>query len=151
MSGCDIRCDIQYTDFGPILIYKNQSKLHIEYPKEKSPKIQQLSSLLDKYENPTILDAMCGPGTLGIYALMKNAKKVVFNDIYDEALESLKINLNVNEINENTYDILNEDLMNLPNILEEKFDIGIIDTFPNNDTSEYIENLKKLCDEIIII
>ena len=151
LSGCDIRCDIQYTDFGPILIYKNQSKLHIEYPKEKSPKIQQLSSLLDKYENPTILDAMCGPGTLGIYALMKNAKKVVFNDIYDEALESLKINLNVNEINENTYDILNEDLMNLPNILEEKFDIGIIDTFPNNDTSEYIENLKKLCDEIIII
>lgn len=151
LSGCDIRCDIQYTDFGPILIYKNQSTLHIEYPKEKSPKIQQLSSVLDKYENPTVLDAMCGPGTLGIYALMKNAKKVVFNDIYEEALESLKINLNVNEINENSYEILNEDLLNLPNVIDEKFDIGIIDTFPDNDTSQYMENLRKLCDEIIII
>lgn len=151
LSGCDIRCDIQYTDLGPILIYKNQSKMHIEYPKEKSQKIQQLSQILDKYDNPTILDAMCGPGTLGIYALFKNAKKVVFNDIYDEAVESLKINLQINEINENTYEIFNENLLNLSEVLEEKFDIGIIDTFPGNDTSMYIEHLKQLCDEIIVI
>lgn len=151
LSGCDIRCDIQYTDLGPILIYKNQSKLHIEYPKEESQKIKDLSKILEKHENPTILDAMCGPGTLGIYALMKNAKKVVFNDIYDEALESLKINLKVNEINEDTYEIVNEDLLNLPNVLEEKFDIGLIDAFPENDTTEYLNNLKELCDEIVII
>ncbi|HII08138.1 MAG TPA: methyltransferase [Methanosphaera sp.] len=151
LGGCDIRCDIQYTDLGPILIYKNQSKVHIEYPKEKSPKIQQLSEVLDKYDNPTVLDAMCGPGTLGIYALMKNAKKVVFNDIYDEAVESLKINLEINQINENAYEILNENLLNLQDVLDEKFDIGIIDTFPDNDTSVYMEYLKELCDDIIII
>lgn len=151
LGGCDIRCDIQYTDLGPILIYKNQSKVHIEYPKEKSPKIQQLSEVLDKYDNPTVLDAMCGPGTLGIYALMKNAKKVVFNDIYDEAVESLKINLEINQINENAYEILNENLLNLQDVLDEKFDIGIIDTFPDNDTSVYMEYLKDLCDDIIII
>ncbi len=151
LSGCDIRCDIQYTDLGPILIYKNQSRLHIEYPKEKSQKIEELSEILEKYENPTILDAMCGPGTLGIYALMKNAKKVYFNDIYNEALDSLKVNLKINEINEGSYEILNEDLLDLPDILEERFDLGIIDTFPNNDTSEYVNTLKELCDEIIII
>lgn len=77
LGGCDIRCDIQNTDLGPILIYKNQSLLHIEYPKEESPKIKQLSEILDKYENPVVLDAMCGPGTLGIYALMKNAKSCI--------------------------------------------------------------------------
>lgn len=151
LGGCDIRCDIQYTDLGPILIYKNQSRLHIEYPKEKSQKIEELSEILEKYENPTILDAMCGPGTLGIYALMKNAKKVYFNDIYNEALDSLKVNLKINEINEGSYEILNEDLLDLPDILEERFDLGIIDTFPNNDTSEYVNTLKELCDEIIII
>ncbi|MBE6485404.1 MAG: methyltransferase [Methanosphaera stadtmanae] len=151
LAGCDIRCDIQNSDFGPILIYKNQSKLHIEYPKKESPKIKQLSEILDKYEKPTVLDAMCGPGTLGIYALKKNAKKVVFNDIYNEALDSLKINLKVNSINETDYEIFNENLLNLPNLIEYKFDIGIIDSFPNIDTSNYLKNLKKICNEVVII
>lgn len=151
LSGCDIRCDIQNTDLGPILIHKNQSKLHIEYPKEESPKIKQLSKILDKYDEPLVLDAMCGPGTLGIYALMKNAKKVVFNDIYAEALESLKINLKVNYIDEKNYEILNENLLNLPNVIDYKFDIGIIDAFPGIDTSGYVNILKEICEEVVII
>ena len=151
LSGCDVRCDIQNTDLGPILIYKNQAKLHIEYPKKESPKIRQLSEVLDKYEKPLVLDAMCGPGTLGIYALMKNAKKVVFNDIYEEALESLKINLKVNSIDENNYEVFNENLLNLPNVMDYKFDIGIIDAFPGIDTSVYVEILEKICDEVVII
>ena len=151
LGGCDIRCDIQNTDLGPILIYKNQSLLHIEYPKEESPKIKQLSEILDKYENPLVLDAMCGPGTLGIYALMKNAKKVVFNDIYIEALESLKINLEVNEINKDKYEIFNENILNLPSVVEEKFDIGIVDAFPKVDTTHYVDILKNICKEVVII
>lgn len=151
LSGCDIRCDIQNTDFGPILIYKNQSKLHIEYPKEESPKIKQLSEILDKYEKPVVLDAMCGPGTLGIYALKKNAKKVVFNDIYVEALESLKTNLKVNSIDEKNYEIFNENLIDLPTVFDYTFDVGIIDAFPGIDTSEYVEILKKICNEVVII
>ncbi|MEE3323928.1 MAG: methyltransferase [Methanosphaera sp.] len=151
LCGCDIRCDIQNTDLGPILIYKNQSLLHIEYPKEESPKIKQLSEILDKYENPVVLDAMCGPGTLGIYALMKNAKKVVFNDIYIEALESLKINLEVNEINKDKYEIFNKNILNLPSVVEEKFDIGIVDAFPKVDTTHYVDILKNICKEVVII
>jgi 23S rRNA G2069 N7-methylase RlmK/C1962 C5-methylase RlmI len=98
-----------------------------------------------------VLDAMCGPGTLGIYALKKNAKKVVFNDIYDEALDSLKINLKVNSINGEDYEIFNENLLNLPKKIEYKFDIGIIDAFPNIDTSNYQNILKKICKEVVII
>ncbi len=151
LCGCDIRCDIQNTDFGPILIYKKQSKLHIEYPKEESPKIKYLSSILDKYNSPVILDAMCGPGTLGIYALMKNAKKVVFNDIYEEAVNSLKTNLEVNLIDDYKYEIYNENIFDLSEILDYTFDIGIIDAFPNVDTTEYYDVLKQMCDEVVII
>lgn len=151
LGGCDIRCDIQFTDIGPILIYKHQSKIHIEYPKAESPKIKELNEILNKYQNPTIIDAMCGPGTLGIYALLKNAKKVLFNDIYEESLDSLKTNLKINEINDSCYEITNENILNLPENVYEKYDIGIIDTFPNEDTEKYVEVLKEICNEIVII
>lgn len=151
LAGCDIRCDIQATDENPILIYKEQSKLHIEYPKAESPKIKYLSQILEKYDNPTVLDAMCGPGTLGIYALQKNAKKVVFNDIYFESIEALKINLEINEISDESYDIYNENLIELPTKLDNHFDVGIIDAFPNEDTTQYVDTLKSICDEVIVI
>ncbi|RAP44359.1 MAG: hypothetical protein BZ135_08520 [Methanosphaera sp. rholeuAM6] len=151
LSGCDIRCDIQFTDIEPILIYKHQSKLHIEYPKEESPKIKQLDEVLDKYENPTVLDAMCGPGTLGIYAILKNAKKVLFNDIYEQSLDCLKTNLKINEIPDSYYEITNENILNLTEKLNQKYDVGIIDAFPNEDTRKYAEVLKQVCDEIVII
>ena len=151
LGGCDIRCDIQLTDIEPILIYKNQSKLHIEYPKKESPKIKQLSAVLDKYEKPTVIDAMCGPGTLGIYAVLKNAKKVLFNDIYEESLDSLKTNLKINEIPVSSYEITNENVLQLPEKITDTYDVGIIDAFPNEDTKKYSEALKKICDEIVII
>lgn len=151
LGGCDIRCDIQNTDAGPILLYKNQSKLHIEYPKPVSPKIEQLREILEKYDNPTVLDAMCGPGTLGIYSLLKNARHVVFNDIYDESLNALKTNLEVNNISEDSYEIYNEDVLKLTKHLDAHFDIGIIDTFPEIDYNKYYDSLEEICDEVIII
>lgn len=151
LAGCDIRCDIQYTDVEPILIYKNQSMLHIEYPKKESPKIRQLRETLEKYENPTVLDAMCGPGTLGIYAIQKNAEKVLFNDINNTAIEALKTNLEINEIPSERYEIRQENILDLANTLPEKYDIGIVDAFPQIDTSTYVEALEKICTEVIII
>ena len=151
LSGCDIRCDIQYTDTEPIILYKKQSKIHIEYPKVESPKINQLKEVLEKYENPKVLDAMCGPGTLGIYAKLKNAKFVHFNDIYPESIDALKTNLKINQIPRESYEITNENLLELPDIRDTHFDIGIVDAFPNVETSGYVESLNKICDEIIII
>ena len=151
LTGCDIRCDIQNTDKGPIILYKQQSKQHIEYPKQESPKIEQLRKTLEKYENPTVLDAMSGPGTLGIYALQKNATHVTFNDINPESTESLKTNLEMNQIPKEKYQIYNENILELTKKLEKQYNLGIIDTFPGIDTKKYTEALEKICDEVIII
>lgn len=151
LGGCDVRCDIQQTDVDPIIIYKPQSKIHIEYPKPYSPKIEILTPILEKYDNPTVLDSMCGPGTLGIYCLLKNASKVTFNDIYEESLNTLKTNLEINNISPEVYDIQNQNILDLAKQSKQKYDIGIIDAFPGINTQKYEKELKKICDEVIVI
>lgn len=151
MAGCDIRCDIQNTDTGPIPIYKAQSKIHIEYPKKESPKITQINNILNNYNNVTIIDAFSGPGTLGIYALSKNAKKVIFNDINKNAVDALKVNFEVNNIDSSRYEIYNEDIHKLPDLMDEKYDIALLDTFPDVETKEYEETLKKIAKKVIVI
>lgn len=151
LAGCDVRCDVQDTDAEKIIIYKQQSKIHIEYPKIQSPKILEVKDVLDKYDNPRVIDAMCGPGTLGIYALKKNAKKVIFNDIYKDAIDNLKVNLELNQINPSQYEICNKSLDDLVNVVDAKYDIGLIDAFPNVDTTDYEGKLKNICEEVIII
>lgn len=151
MAGCDIRCDIQDTPEGPLYLYKQQSKIHIEYPKKSSPKIEDLDKVLEKYDNPTVIDAMCGCGTLGIYALKKNAKKVIFNDIYNEAIDALKTNLKINNCNPSDYEIYNENMDNLSKVIDEKYDVGIIDNFPQIDSNIQKQHLEKICKEVIVI
>lgn len=151
LSGCDIRCDVQNTPYGEIVLYKPQSLVHIEYPKEQSPKIVYLDKILEKYDNPTVIDAMSGSGTLGIYSLMKNAKKVLFNDIYEPAIDTTKLNLKINNISENNYEIINKNIHDLPKKINEKYDIGIIDAFPGINIDEYKKSLEKICSEIIVI
>ncbi|WP_455645068.1 50S ribosomal protein L11 methyltransferase [Methanosphaera sp.] len=151
LAGCDVRCDIQPTDLGNICIFKKQSEIHIEYPKVKSQKIIDIDEVLDKYDNPTVIDAMCGPGTLGIYAIMKNARKVLFNDIYQSAIDATKVNLDVNQISSNKYVVVNKSIQDLVKSLNEKYDVGFIDAFPGMETDELEQSLKKICDEVIII
>lgn len=151
MAGCDVRCDIQNTDEGCIVLYKPQANIHIEYPKENSPKIIQLKKILEKYEHPTVIDALAGPGTLGIYALYKNASKVIFNDLNKTATQTLKLNLEINQIEESMYEIYNENILDLPKVLDDEYDIGIIDAFPSVETWKYEEILKKICKEVVII
>ncbi|OED30446.1 50S ribosomal protein L11 methyltransferase [Methanosphaera sp. WGK6] len=151
LAGCDIRCDIQPTDFGNICIFKKQSEIHIEYPKVKSQKIIDVDNVLDKYDNPTVIDAMCGPGTLGIYAIMKNAKKVLFNDIYSSAIDTTKVNLDVNQISSDKYSITNKSIQDLIKCIDKKYDVGFIDAFPGMKTDDLENSLKKVCNEVIII
>ncbi len=151
LTGCDIRCDIQNTPTGQICIYKPQSKIHIEYPQIEPPKVMELDKVLNNYDNPTLIDATCGPGTLGIYALTKNAKKVIFNDIYSVALDTTRINLKVNGITEDRYELYNKNIEELSENITKMYDIGIIDVFPGIDTKPFIQSLEKICKEIIII
>jgi hypothetical protein len=51
----------------------------------------------------------------------------------------------------NNYSIYCEDVVNLKDILNEKFDICIIDTFPGVDTNDFIDSVKDLCGEIVTL
>lgn len=151
LAGCDVRVDILNTPVADIAIYKQQSKLHIEFPRKNQGKINQVQEILNKYDNPRIIDGMCGPGTLGIYGLKSNASFVLFNDIYKEAVETTEFNLKINQIPEDKYSIYNEDLNDLVNLIDEKYDIGIIDAFPGVNIDSFRENLLKICKEVIFV
>lgn len=164
LAGCDTRCDIVPTPYGSICIYKYQGKTHIEFPRKNPPKIEIIKNILDKYDAPSVFDCTCGPGTLGITCLKAGAKKVYFNDIWPPALEMTAINLEVNGFILNTWDpknnplgegekfkIYSMDLRKLKDVLDETFDICIIDAFPDVDTTEFKYALKKVGKEIITI
>lgn len=94
LSGCDMRCDIIQSIYGDLVIYKNQSKIHIEFPRESYPKIRILENL--RIAGRSVIDGLCGPGTLGLVCVLAGAKKVVMNDIWLPAIENVLINLEAN-------------------------------------------------------
>ncbi len=70
--------------------------------------------------NLKILDIFAGTGCIGIFVL-KNLKnsKVVFVDISDDAIEQIKINLELNNINKDRYEIIKSDMFS-PTLLSPK-------------------------------
>ncbi|MBI5679982.1 MAG: 50S ribosomal protein L11 methyltransferase [Methanobacterium sp.] len=164
LSGCDIRCDIVQTPYGALCIHKHQGKTHIEFPKVKSPKIEILRKVLDKYDAPSVLDCTCGPGTLGIACLKAGARFVVFNDLWFPAVTMTAINLEANGFPVDSWDSKKEiiaegenfkiyslDIRELEKVLDEKFDICIVDAFPGVDTTEFVEAAGKLGKEVVVI
>jgi hypothetical protein len=164
LAGCDMRCDLVETAEGPLCIYKHQGEIHIEFPKPTSPKISILNRTMTKYKNPKVLDCTCGPGTLGIAALKAGARRVVFNDLWYPAAHTTALNLEVNgfpvELSEDkeglvahgkSWDVYCLNVEKLDSFLDEKFDIGVVDTFPGMDTTIFTESIKNLCQEFIVI
>ena len=164
LAGCDMRCDLVQTSEGTLLIYKHQGEIHVEFPQPVSPKISTLNKVMGKYENPKVLDCTCGPGTLGIAALKKGASKVVFNDLWYPAARTTALNLEVNGFPVDLYereqgliargeswDVYCLDVNELASVLDEKFDICLVDTFPGVDTTTFTEAVMNLCEEIVII
>ncbi|TKY92141.1 MAG: hypothetical protein C5S46_02190 [Candidatus Methanomarinus sp.] len=96
LAGCDMRCDVVQSAFGELVIYKNQSKIHIEF--DNDHKMQILGSLDVKgiLAGKVVVDGMCGPGTLGLMSMLFGARKVIFNDAWRPAIENLLLNLEVN-------------------------------------------------------
>ncbi|MEW6011448.1 50S ribosomal protein L11 methyltransferase [Methanobacterium alkalithermotolerans] len=169
LAGCDLRCDILSTPLGPIGIHKKQSQIHIEVPRQHSPKITSLSLFLKNNNLNSdfkVLDATCGPGTLGIFCLKAGADKVVFNDLwkpattmttfnlesngfkvdfFDEKLENCKVSYGKN------FEIYNVDIRKIDSFVEEKFDLCIIDPFPGVDSKEFVNATRKLAKKTLII
>jgi hypothetical protein len=95
LAGCDMRCDVVSSTFGELCIYKNQSRVHIEF---NNTKIQKLEGLYLKGElnNTIIIDGFCGPSTLGLLCALGGAKKVILNDAWLPALRNTILNIEAN-------------------------------------------------------
>jgi hypothetical protein len=97
LAGCDLRCDVVQSLFGDLVIYKSQSQLHIEFPRHKSPKIRILERLHMEGKIKQVVDGLCGPGTLGLICALAGAERVVLNDAWQPAIESVLLNLEANK------------------------------------------------------
>ncbi|RXA19764.1 methyltransferase [Methanosarcina sp. MSH10X1] len=164
LAGCDLRCDIVQTPYGTLGVYKYQHEIHIEFPRIEYPKIEILSKVLKDYDKPAVLDCTCGPGTLGITCLKAGARKVVFNDIWNPAIETTLMNLEANgfpvkhpvseeelRASGNEFEVYSMDVRELADRLDEKFDICIVDTFPDVNATEFVEAAGKLGKKVVVI
>jgi hypothetical protein len=177
LAGCDMRCDVISSSFGELCVYKNQSKIHIEF---NNTKIAKMEGLFFKggLENATIVDGLCGPGTLGMLCVLAGAQKVIFNDAWLPALESTILNLKANsnilgiKIDFEKADhhkligdeplllasaqgnaqvlVFHGDIRKLDRVVRD-CDICLIDTFPAVDPSRFMAVCKDISKKIIII
>lgn len=150
LAGCDVQTNVMRTLIREkIIINKKQSQQHIEVATTTESKLVKLHNYLKNNEikKGVAIDAMCGSGALGIYLLKFGFEKVIFNDIYPQAIENLCENLEVNGISEG-YEIHNKAFEDLE---VEHADICIVDPFPKDDAKEIIEKAEKIADFVIII
>lgn len=96
LAGCDIRCDVAQTAFGELVIYKNQSTIHLEFDNRRKMDILEKLEMQGLLAGRVVVDGMCGPGTLGLMSMLAGASKVVFNDAWRPAIENLLLNIEVN-------------------------------------------------------
>ncbi len=177
LSGCDMRCDVVSSTFGELCIYKNQSKVHIEFNNTKITKIEDMF-LKGEFDNATVVDGFCGPGTLGLLCALGGAKKAILNDAWLPALRNAILNIKVNgdilgiriDIEINDYDkligdepvflakatgsceilVYHGDIRKLEREVKES-DICLIDTFPGVNPAEYVSICRDFAKKVIII
>lgn len=95
LAGCDMRADVAQSLFGELVIYKSQSKVHIEFPRQSAPKMKIIEE--HNFAGKDIVDGLCGPGTLGLMCALAGAKHVVLNDIWLPAINNAVLNLEMNK------------------------------------------------------
>jgi len=52
--------------------------------------------LKGEFDNATVFDGFCGPGTLGLFSILAGAKKVTLNDAWLPAIDNTILNIQVN-------------------------------------------------------
>jgi hypothetical protein len=147
LAGDDFRCDVFPLGNDCVIVCKNQSKVHIEFPRPYNPKISKIKRL--NLKNKVVIDGFCGVGTLGMIALKMEAKKVIFCDINKHAIDNLIYNLRLN-FGEGIFErveIFNADFLDL----DVKGDICFVDLFPHMEPDIYLKKAKEIADEVIII
>lgn len=126
LAGCDMRADVVTSLFGELCTYRTQSEMHIEFPRKSSPKMEILDSLYIRGEitRRIVVDGLAGPGTLGLMCAIGGAKKVILNDAWRPAVESIMLNI---EANSNLLGVKSEwlvDSVKLPKIGNEPVLVG---------------------------
>ncbi|QSZ67399.1 hypothetical protein RJ40_07725 [Methanofollis aquaemaris] len=96
LAGCDVQANIFPTSFGDLVVYKELSCLHLEFPLPANPKIRAVERALRREKPSVFVDACCGAGTLGLAAALAGTPEVVFNDAYGPATFWTAVNLMVN-------------------------------------------------------
>lgn len=96
LAGCDVRADVFPTRAGPVAVYKQQSVLHVEFPRGRDEKILSLEHEIDRYRPRTFVDACSGAGTLGLAAARAGIPRVIANDAWYAAAYWTACNFRVN-------------------------------------------------------
>jgi hypothetical protein len=96
LAGCDVRADIFPLMTGPLVMYKQQSLIHIEFPRGGYPKIQSVEQHVGRPAVPYFVDACSGVGTLGLAAACMGVSHVVMNDTWYASAFWSAFNLEIN-------------------------------------------------------
>nr|WP_320162506.1 hypothetical protein [uncultured Methanoregula sp.] len=96
LAGCDVRADVFPLRTGPLVIYKQQSLIHIEFPRSGYPKIRSVEQHVGNPPVPLFVDACSGVGTLGLTAACLGTPHVVMNDAWYASAFWSAFNLEVN-------------------------------------------------------
>ncbi|MEI8331885.1 MAG: hypothetical protein WCF90_09630 [Methanomicrobiales archaeon] len=96
LAGCDVRADIFPIRTGPLVMYKQQSVVHIEFSRGYAPKIRALEQHLGNPPAKMFIDACSGVGTLGLTAASLGVMQVLMNDAWYASAFWSALNLEVN-------------------------------------------------------
>lgn len=95
LAGCDVRASIFPTASGPLVLYQQQSQIHIEFPRNYNPKIESVERKIT-LNTQWFVDAACGVGTLGLTAARLGVPHVVMNDAWFSAAFWSAFNISIN-------------------------------------------------------
>lgn len=97
LTGCDVQTNVFQTALGDLVVYKELSRLHLEFPRPINPKIRAVEHAIQR-ENPRVfVDACCGAGTLGLTAALAGTPEIILNDAYGPAVFWTAVNLMANQ------------------------------------------------------
>jgi hypothetical protein len=96
LAGCDVRADVFPLATGPLVMYKQQALVHIEFPRVGYPKIHSVVHHVGNPPVPVFIDACSGVGTLGLTAACLGVPRVVMNDAWYASAFWSAFNLEVN-------------------------------------------------------
>jgi hypothetical protein len=96
LSGCDVRADVFASAAGSLVLYKQQSLIHIEFPRRWNPKVAHVESEVNRVHPSWFIDACAGVGTLGLTGALMGIPHVVLNDAWYAASFWAGFNLAVN-------------------------------------------------------